>query len=59
MHYSLLTISMVNALFLQGLVIFERFGENDERNVVVALIRMRYIMALDEQRTLPKMRLYN
>ena len=32
-----------------GDVILERFGENDERGVVVALIRVRYIMAEEEQ----------
>jgi len=32
-----------------GNVTLERFGENDERDVVVALIRVRYIMAEEEQ----------
>ena len=32
-----------------GNVILERFGENDEPGVVVALIRGRYIMAEEEQ----------
>ena len=32
-----------------GNVILERFGENDEHDVVVALIRVRYIMAEEEQ----------
>jgi len=32
-----------------GNVILERFGENDERDVVDALIRVRSIMAEEEQ----------
>jgi hypothetical protein len=32
-----------------GNVILERFGENNERGVVVALIRVRYIMAEEEE----------
>ena len=31
-----------------GNVILEHFGENDERGVVVALTRVRYIMAVEE-----------
>jgi hypothetical protein len=32
-----------------GNLILERFGENDKRDVVVALIRVRYILAEEEQ----------